>query len=187
MKYTETKLKGAFVVDIEKREDERGFFARFFCEKEFKDQGLNSSWLQANNSLSKSVGTLRGLHFQRHPCSEVKLVRCLKGAIWDVIVDLRANSPTYGSWVGETLSDTNRSMMYVPKGFAHGFISLEPDSEILYLVSDYYSPEAEETLLWSDVDVGIDWPIEPVVISTKDANAKTFKELKNLQHFSGGG
>lgn len=177
MKFKETNLKGNYLIDLELREDERGFFARYFCKKEFLLQGLNTNWLQINNSLSKEVGTLRGLHFQKEPNAEVKLVRCLKGAIWDVVVDLRDSSETFGKWFGAKLSDENRTMMYVPKGFAHGFISLEPDIEILYLVSDYYAQGSEGTLLWNDQKIAIKWPITPKVISTKDAKGSKLDEI----------
>jgi dTDP-4-dehydrorhamnose 3,5-epimerase len=168
MIFKETKLKGNYLINLEIKEDERGFFARYFCEKEFLEKGLNTKWVQANNSASKEVGTLRGLHYQREPNAEVKLVRCLKGAIWDVVVDLRDMSETFGKWFGAKLSDENRTMMYVPKGFAHGFVSLEPNSEILYLVSDFYSSDSEGTLVWSDKKVGVDWPLDLKVISSKD-------------------
>ena len=180
MNFTPLPLAGAYLIDLEKKEDERGFFARYFCEREFSEQGLNTRWVQINNSMSGDVGTLRGMHFQRPPHAEVKLVRCLHGSIWDVVVDLRKGSDTYGKWFGATLSDENRTMMYVPKGFAHGFVSLESDSEILYLVSDFYAPEAERTLLWNDPDVGIQWPIEPRIISAKDKNATLLKDLTIL-------
>lgn len=168
MIFTETKLKGNFLIDLQPQTDQRGFFARYFCEKEFSEEGLNTRWVQANNSMSIDVGTLRGLHFQRPPYAEVKLIRCLRGSIWDVVVDLRKESNTYGKWFGTTLSDANRTMMYVPKGFAHGFISLEPNSEILYLVSDFYAPKLEGILIWNDPDVGIQWPLAPQIISEKD-------------------
>ena len=164
------------MIDLDLLEDERGFFARYFCEKEFSNAGLNTRWLQINNSMSCDVGTMRGLHFQRPPHAEVKLVRCLRGAIWDVVVDLREASETFGRWFGATLSDQNRTMMYVPKGFAHGFISLEPDTEILYLVSEFYAPESEGTLIWNDPDVGIKWPILPQIISEKDLNGAPLKD-----------
>jgi len=177
----ETSLEGNFLVNLELNNDERGFFARFFCVKEFSNYGMNTSWVQINNSMSKSLGTLRGLHFQRSPNAEVKLVRCLRGVIWDVVVDLRKGSETFGKWFGATLSDENRTMMYVPKGFAHGFISLEPDSEILYLVSDFYAPEAERTLLWNDPDVGIQWPIQPQVLSDKDLQGRLLSDISHLE------
>jgi dTDP-4-dehydrorhamnose 3,5-epimerase len=177
MKFKETKLKGNYLVDLELKEDNRGFFARYFCEKEFSLHGLNITWVQINNSLTKSIGTLRGLHFQREPNAEIKLVRCLKGAIWDVVVDLRHNSKTYGDWFGAKLSDQNRTMMYVPKGFAHGFISLEENSEILYLVSNFYSPELEGTLLATDNKVGIDWPVKPEIISDKDLKGVKMEDI----------
>jgi len=177
MKFKKTRLPGNYLIDLELREDERGFFARYFCEREFFEQGLNTQWVQINNSMSREAGTLRGLHFQRPPYAEEKLVRCLRGAIWDVVVDLREGSETFGKWFGATLSDENRTMMYVPKGFAHGFISLEPDSEILYLVSDFYVPESEDTLIWNDPDVGIQWPLEPQIMSHKDLKGRTLSEI----------
>jgi dTDP-4-dehydrorhamnose 3,5-epimerase len=177
MKIIETKLSGSYIINSDLREDERGFFARLFCEKEYTTMGINSNWVQINNSLSKDTGTLRGLHFQKNPHCEVKLVRCISGAIWDVIVDIRVGSNTFGKWFGAELTAENRSMMYVPKGFAHGFISTEPNSEILYLVSDFYHPGYEQTLLWNDAEIAINWPINPVVISNKDSQGKTLKEL----------
>lgn len=177
MRFKETPLKGNYLIDLELREDERGFFARYFCEKAFLDRGLNTHWAQINNSMSRKVGTLRGLHFQRSPHAEVKLVRCIRGAIWDVVVDLRNGSKTLGQWFGATLSGENRTMMYVPRGFAHGFISLEPNCEIIYLVSESYAPEAEGTLLWNDSDVAIRWPTEPQVVSDKDASGSALKDI----------
>jgi len=174
MKFTETPLRGSYLVELEPIADDRGFFSRYYCEKEFADQGLNTHWSQVNNSMSNEKGTLRGLHFQRPPHSEVKLVRCIQGAIWDVIVDLRAGSDSFGNWFGVELTASNRTMMYVPKGFAHGFISLLPNSEIIYLVSDPYCPEAEETLFWKDKSIAIEWPIVPEKISNKDRNGVTF-------------
>jgi dTDP-4-dehydrorhamnose 3,5-epimerase len=168
MIFEETKLPGSFLIDLETKEDERGFFARYYCQKKFSEYALNTNWVQLNNSLSKCVGTLRGLHFQHEPYAEVKLVRCIQGAIWDVIVDLREGSDTFGEWFGMELNDINRIMMYVPKGFAHGFITLQENSEIIYMVSDFYAPEAEQTLLWSDEAVAISWPQHPHVISKKD-------------------
>ena len=168
MLFRETNLSGNFLIDIEKKGDERGFFARTFCESEFKKLGLNTVWKQANTSMSSEKGTLRGLHSQTKHHAEVKLVRCTRGCIWDVVVDLRKNSPTFGKWFGAELNDFNRTMMYVPRGFAHGFISLTDETEIFYLVSNSYSPDNEITLAWDDSDVNIDWPIPPKVISEKD-------------------
>jgi dTDP-4-dehydrorhamnose 3,5-epimerase len=144
-------------------------------EKEFKENGLNSAWVQMNNSLTKQKGTVRGLHFQYPPDSEVKLVRCLRGAIWDVIVDIRKNSATYGQWFGAELNQDNRTMMYVPQGFAHGFMSLTDDSEILYLVSSFYNQKSEGTLRWNDPFHGIKWPGEYTVISDKDKSVKDWQ------------
>ncbi|PAY16608.1 dTDP-4-dehydrorhamnose 3,5-epimerase [Rhodopirellula sp. SM50] len=168
MIFTPLFLDGAFLLDLEKREDNRGFFARYFCEREFADHGLNGRWVQMNVSLSLRRGTMRGLHFQRPPKAEVKVVRCLQGAIWDVVVDIRYQSPTYGEWFGTELTAENRRMMYVPQGFAHGFLTLQDNSEILYLVSETYSPEHEGTLIWNDKFHGIEWPEVPVVVSDKD-------------------
>lgn len=179
MIFIETNLQGNFLIDLEPRADERGFFARYFCEKEFQKHDLNTRWVQINNSMSTEAGTLRGLHFQRPPHAEVKLVRCIKGSIWDVVVDLRKGSATFGKWFGSTLSEQNRTMMYVPEGFAHGFISLEQNSEILYLVSNAYTPGAEGTLIWNEREIGIEWPMEPVVISEKDMIGDA---LKNIPH-----
>lgn len=177
LKFSPTGLDGSYLIDIEKKQDDRGFFARYFCEKEFANEGLNCGWSQINNSMSDSKGTLRGMHFQRSPHSEVKLIRCIKGVVWDVIVDLRKDSLTYGKWFGANLSEDNRTMMYVPKGFAHGFITLTPSSEVIYLVSDAYVPNAEGSLLWSDPTVGIKWPIQPVTMSEKDADAPQLSGL----------
>jgi dTDP-4-dehydrorhamnose 3,5-epimerase len=178
MKLTPTPLEGAYLIDLEKRGDERGFFARYFCKKEFSEASLNSDWVQINNSYSSEKGTLRGLHFQRQPASEVKLVRCIQGSIWDVIVDIRPTSPTYKGWFGTELSQDNRTMMYVPQGFAHGFISLTDDSEIIYLVSNFYDSSHERNLKWNDLDVAIEWPILPTVISERDSKAPSLIELE---------
>lgn len=181
MKFTSTTLSGSYLIDLEPCTDDRGFFARYFCEREFAAKGLKTRWVQMNNSMSREAGTLRGLHFQRPPHAEVKVVRCLQGAIWDVIVDLRAGSETYGQWFGAELTASNRTMMYVPEGFAHGFVSLQSNSEILYLVSAFYSPGTEEALLWNDPTIGIPWPVTPKFISDKDSQAKTIDELVPLK------
>ena len=141
--------------------DERGFFARFFCEREFADNGLERSFVQINNSLSTKKGTLRGPHYQLPPCAEVKVVRCVRGALYDAIVDLRPNSPTYRKWFGAELTADNRFMMYVPRGCAHAMLTLSDGAEAIYLVSAFYEPEQERGVRWNDPAIGIKWPIEP--------------------------
>ncbi len=180
MKFNKTKLDGSFVIDLDKREDERGFFARLFCINEFDQNQADRNIVQVNNSLSRDKGTLRGIHYQLSPKSETKIVRCIKGSLWDVIVDLRPDSPTFLQWFGETLSAENRRMMFVPKGFGHGFITLEPDTEAIYFVTEFYSPEHERGLRWDDPKIGIEWPIEPVIISEKDRQHKDFDINYNL-------
>jgi dTDP-4-dehydrorhamnose 3,5-epimerase len=179
MKFHKTPLEGAYVIEPERRGDDRGFFARVYCEKEFAAQGLNTNFVQVNNSLSAKAGTLRGLHYQLPPSGEVKLVRAVKGALWDVITDLRAGSPTYGKWHGVELTAENRLMYYVPRGFAHGFVTLTDDVEALYLVSDFYNPQAERGLRWNDPTIGIKWPKQPEEISEKDG---VWPDLNNEFH-----
>ena len=181
MIFTKTNLRGNYLIDLEPHSDSRGFFARYFCSKEFEGKGLNTKWVQINTSMSRRKGTLRGLHYQRPPNAEAKLVRCLHGSIWDVVVDLRYESLTYGKWFGAILSEQNRTMMYVPKGFAHGFISLQSRVEILYLVSSFYFPKYEETLLWNDPDVKITWPLKPTIISRHDAFGLKLCKLKPVK------
>ncbi len=175
MIFTPLFLEGSFRIELEPKHDDRGYFERIFCVDEFAAESLETQWLQQNRSFSTLRGTLRGLHFQRPPTAEVKLVHCPKGSIWDVIVDLRANSPTYGQWHGEILNEHNHSMLYVPRGYAHGFQSLTNDAEIHYLVSEKYSPEHESGLVWNDPDVAIDWPLEVSIQSQRD------RELFSLQ------
>jgi dTDP-4-dehydrorhamnose 3,5-epimerase len=169
MVFEETNLKGAFVIGIEKIEDERGFFARALCKKEFEAHGLISRFVQANLAASRNKGTLRGIHYQVAPHQEAKLILCIKGAIYDVIIDLRPDSATYGKWFGIELSMTNHKMLYVPENFAHGYQTLQNDTEVFYLVSAFYSPAHEKGLRWNDPAFGIKWPeTEKVVISEKD-------------------
>ena len=181
MIFTETHLNGNFTIDLNKNADDRGFFARYFCKKEFEEHGLCSNWVQVNNSLSTKAGTLRGLHLQKVPFSEVKLVRCIKGSFWDVVVDLRKGSKSFGDWFGTVLSEENRTMMYVPEGFAHGFISLKENSEMLYNVSEYYNPAYELTLAWNDPTIKIDWPLFPKVVSDKDKLGMKLEEINPLE------
>jgi dTDP-4-dehydrorhamnose 3,5-epimerase len=168
MIFHETGLRDAWLIDLERKGDERGFFARLFCENEFGAAGLETQFVQINTSLSARAGTLRGMHYQLAPSAEVKVVRCIRGALWDCIIDLRPQSATFGKWFGATLSAENRTMMYVPRGFAHGFITLTDDVEAFYLVSAFYAPEQERGLRWDDPFFGIEWPREPVEISAKD-------------------
>ena len=170
VQFHKTSLEGAYRIELDKRGDDRGFFARVFCENEFGAAGLETRFAQINNSLTLKKGALRGLHYQLPPAAEVKVVRAIRGAIWDVIVDLRAGSPTYLGWFGAELTEDNRSMMYVPRGFAHGFITLADNVEAFYLNSNAYSPEAERGLRWNDPAIGIDWPAEPREMSHKDRN-----------------
>ncbi len=168
MKFLKTPLDGAHLIELEKRGDDRGFFARLFCENEFGAAGLETAFVQINNSLTGSKGTLRGLHYQLPPAAEVKVVRVVNGAIWDVVVDLRPSSPTYRQWYGAELNEDNRLMMYVPRGFGHGFVTLTDSTETIYLMSAPYAPEAERGLRWNDPAIGINWPVEPIEMSNKD-------------------
>jgi dTDP-4-dehydrorhamnose 3,5-epimerase len=176
MLFTETPLNGAFVVDLEKRGDDRGFFARAFCVEEFKKQGLNPTVVQANISGSTKKGTLRGLHYQTAPMAEVKFIRCIKGSVFDVLVDLRPESPSFKKWYGVELSARNQKAVYIPEGFAHGHQTLEPDSQIMYLVSQVYSPEHERGVRYDDPAFRILWPLEPTVMSPKDKSWPYFKD-----------
>lgn len=174
MKFNPTPLSGAYTIDLEKREDDRGFFARLFCVNEFDQAGLDRTIVQINNSLSKDKGTLRGIHYQLAPKAETKIVRCIRGSLYDVIVDLRPGSPTFLKWFGAKLSAENRTMMFVPKGFGHAFLTLEEDTEAFYMVTEFYAPELERGLRWNDPKIGIEWPIEPVIISDKDQRHPDF-------------
>ncbi len=170
MKFKPLPLAGAHLIDLEMRGDDRGFFARFFCEDEFARHGLSAKFAQINNSLTAKKGTLRGMHYQLPPAAEVKVVRCIRGSLFDVILDLRPHSPTFGQSFGAELSAENRSMMYVPEGFAHGFVTLEADTEALYLVTARYAPAAERGIRFDDPKFGIQWPVPPAELSDKDRN-----------------
>ena len=170
MIFRETPLAGAYLIDQERRGDSRGFFARMFCTTEFAANGLETSFVQMNNSLSAKKGTLRGLHYQLPPAGEVKVVRAVRGALYDVIVDLRPDSPSFKGWFGAELTAENRTMMYVPRGFAHAIFTLTDDVEAVYMVSAFYSPENERGVRFDDPVIGIDWPAAPVEISDKDRN-----------------
>lgn len=168
MVFRETGLVGAYIIEIEKIEDNRGFYGRAWCQKQFERHGLIGHFVQANVIVNKSKGTLRGLHYQIAPYEEVKLFRCTRGAIYDVIVDVRPESPTYKQWVGIELQSETYKMVYVPRGFAKGFVTLEDDTEINYLVSQVYSPEHERGIRYDDPAFGIKWPVDIRVMSDKD-------------------
>ena len=170
MQFQETELPGAWIIDLEPIEDERGSFARVFCENEFADHGLETRFVQHSVSRSAKAGTLRGMHFQTAPHEETKVVTCLKGAILDVIIDLRAGSPTYRRWISVELSEANRRRLYVPKGFAHGFQTLVDDAEIFYLISEFYAPGASSGVPYDDPAFGIEWPLPVSTISDKDTS-----------------
>ena len=170
MIFKATKLKGSFIIEIEMFEDQRGFFARGWCKREFESHGLVSHLVQANISSNKKRGTLRGMHDQVAPFEETKVVRCTRGSVYDVIIDLRPDSPTYKQWLGFELTADNRRMLYVPEGFAHGYQTLEDDTEVFYHVSEFYTPAAERGLRYNDKALAIKWPLEVQVISDKDKN-----------------
>ena len=168
MKFIKTNLDGAYVIDIEKQEDERGFFARTFDKKSLIDLNLETNLSQNNISFNKKAKTLRGMHYQKYPNEEVKIVRCTKGKIFDVIVDLRIKSNSYKKWFGIELTSKNHKMLYVPKGLAHGFLTLEDNSEIFYQMSDCFVPKSASGIPWNDPTIGINWPYTPSVISDRD-------------------
>jgi dTDP-4-dehydrorhamnose 3,5-epimerase len=186
VKFHSTPLKDAYLIELERLGDARGFFARFFCEHEFERTGLATRFVQINNSLSYKKGTLRGMHYQLSPQAEVKLVRCIRGSLFDVILDIRPDSPTFGKWYGAELNDENRLMMYVPRGFAHAILTLIQNTEALYLVSDFYSPESERGVRWDDPKFSIEWPIAPIEISPKDRGWPNFDpELHGIERLRG--
>lgn len=168
MKFKETPIQGAMIIELEKHEDHRGYFARGFCKKEFEDHGLDHQIVQCNFSKSRKKGTLRGMHYQSEPHSEVKMVRCMNGSIYDVIIDLRKTSPTYKKWFGLELTDENYKMLYIPEGLAHGFQTLEENSVIFYMVTEYYNQDSERGVRCNDPAFEIEWPLEVAEISEKD-------------------
>ena len=169
MLFQETKLKGAFIIDLELREDDRGFFARTFCQQEFEAHGLKSLVAQCNLSFNHKKGTMRGMHYQLPPAAETKLVRCTRGAIYDVIIDMRPDSPTYKQHVGVELTEDNHRALYVPEMFAHGYLALTDGAEAIYQVGEFYTPGYERGVRYDDPAFNIEWPISVSVISDKDA------------------
>jgi dTDP-4-dehydrorhamnose 3,5-epimerase len=168
MRFSEAKLSGAFIVEPEPHEDSRGLFARTFCAREFRDQGLRNGFVQCNTSWNACKGTIRGLHYQVPPSSEVKLVRCTAGSVWDVIVDLRPDSPTYLDHFGVELSARHRQALYIPELFAHGFQALEDSTEVFYQMSEFYAPKLARGIRYNDPKLGINWPLPITSISDQD-------------------
>jgi dTDP-4-dehydrorhamnose 3,5-epimerase len=172
--FTETKLKGAYVLEIEKLEDERGFFARTWCQREFLANSLNPRLVQCSVSFNRKRGTLRGMHYQEAPNEEAKLVQCLRGAIYDVIIDLRSDSPTYTQWLAVELTAENRRMLYVPEQFAHGFQTLEDNTEVFYQISEFYYPNKARGIRWNDPRFKIAWPNNGPILSERDRDLPDF-------------
>lgn len=177
MRFVPTSLPGVWLIELERREDERGFLARTFCEQEFAAHGLNLRWPQCNLTLTRRRGMIRGLHFQADPKPEIKLVRCVAGAVFDVVVDVRRDSPTFGRWAGFELSAENLRALYVPAGFAHGFQCLVDNCQLYYHMSEFYVPELARGLRWNDPQVGIRWPIPNPQLSERDRQLPFLAEL----------
>ncbi len=175
MRFIETQLEGAYIIEPEHLEDERGFFARSFCQKEFEEHGLNSKVVQCNISYNKRKGTLRGMHYQAPPKAEAKLVRCTHGSIYDVIIDLRHDSSTYCQWIAVELNAGNFRMLYIPESFAHGYQTLEDNTELFYQMSEYYHPKFARGIRWDDPAFGIIWHLPEPIISNKDMSYNDFK------------
>jgi dTDP-4-dehydrorhamnose 3,5-epimerase len=176
MKFHDVGLEGARLVELSPFADSRGRFSRLFCGKVFAEAGLEGNFVQINESFNISPGTLRGMHFQLPPAAEVKVVRCMQGKMWDCIIDLRPSSATFRKWFGAELTPENNLMMYVPRGFAHGFITIEPNTFAIYLASSAYAPGSERGVRYNDPAFAIEWPLAPAVISDKDGNWADFKE-----------
>lgn len=179
MQFTETELKGVWLIEPTPAIDDRGSFTRIFCEKEMADCGLATRFVQHSRSHSTRKGTLRGLHFQENPYTEVKLVSCVRGAIFDVVVDLRPNSPTRHRWQAFELTPGNMKQVYIPAGFAHGFQTLTEDAEVSYLISQFYTPHASTGVRYNDPVFSINWPLMPTAMSEKD---KTWPLVRKLVH-----
>ncbi|MDB6021436.1 MAG: dTDP-4-dehydrorhamnose 3,5-epimerase [Pedosphaera sp.] len=177
MKFSRTTLAGLWLIELELREDERGFLARTYCEQEFAAQGLNTHWPQCNLTLTKKRGMIRGLHYQADPKPEIKLIRCSAGAIFDVLVDVRRDSPTFGRWEGFELTDANHRMLYVPGGFAHGFQCIADNCEVFYQMSEVYIPELARGIRWNDPAINIQWPLASPTLSDRDKNLPPLSSL----------
>ncbi len=181
MKLTELKFKGLFFVEMTRHHDDRGFFARSWCAREFQEAGLDANLSQCNVSFNQQRGILRGMHFQKSPHEESKLVRCTRGRIFDVAVDIRKDSLTFGQWFGVELSADNHFALYIPKGFAHGFQTLEENSEVFYQMGEFYHADLQSGLLWNDPIVDIKWPIAQPLLSPRDQSLPTLEQLKQTQ------
>ena len=180
MKATETELKGVFVLEPQVFGDARGWFMESWSQRKMHDAGIDVQFVQDNQSFSAQKGTLRGLHYQLNPMCQAKLLRCTCGKIFDVAVDIRKGSPQYGKWVGVELSAENKKQLFIPRGFAHGFITLTDDVEVQYKADNYYAPECDGNIRWDDPDIGVAWPLKPVILSEKDSKAPLLKERTNL-------
>jgi dTDP-4-dehydrorhamnose 3,5-epimerase len=174
MKFNETKLPGVFEIHLEPMPDQRGYFARAWCRKEFETHGLNSNIAQCNTSFNLKKGTLRGMHYQQEPNAEVKLVRCTRGSIFDVVLDLRPTSRTFKNWISLVLSSSSQSMIYIPEGCAHGFLTMEDNTEVFYQMSEFHSAESARGVRWDDPAFKIQWPQEVAVISARDRTYPNF-------------
>jgi len=168
MIFTPTSLAGSYVIDLEPRSDERGWFARYYCKEEFQKIGHSKEWVQMNHSVTNKKGSIRGMHFQVHPYKEIKMLRCIAGSVYDVIIDLRKDSDTFLKWTGVELSATNKKMLYIPEGFAHGFQCLEDNCELIYHHSAFYQPGSEAGIRYNDPLINIEWPLPPTILSPRD-------------------
>jgi dTDP-4-dehydrorhamnose 3,5-epimerase len=178
MNIISTKLKGLFIIEPDVHGDNRGFFMESYSSTKFTELGIDHLFVQDNHSLSVETGVLRGLHYQLNPKAQTKLVRVASGAIYDVVVDIRKVSPTFGQWVGVILSEANKRQLLIPQGFAHGFCTLVPNTQVLYKVDEYYSPELDRGLLWNDPEIGIDWPTSRPILSEKDQKHPLLKDAE---------
>lgn len=179
MIFTTTEMAGSFVIDVNPFTDERGWFTRFYCKNEFEKIGHNKEWVQLNHSSTNKSGTIRGMHFQKKPFGEIKMVKCIAGSIYDVIVDLRNGSSTFLQWFGVVLSAENKKMLYIPEGFAHGFQCLEDNCELIYHHSEFYTPGAEAGIPFDDPKINIQWPLPATNLSARDKNHPYLNENFN--------
>lgn len=186
MKAIETKLMGVYILEPQVFGDARGWFMESWSQRKMEDAGIHVAFVQDNQSFSAQKGTLRGLHYQLNPKCQAKLLRCTRGKIFDVAVDIRKGSPQYAQWVGVELSAENKRQLFIPRGFAHGFITLTDDVEVQYKADNYYAPECDGNIRWNDPEIGIEWPLEPIILSDKDQKAPLLKERMNLNFVYGG-